>query len=369
MGEYRTDYREKAERIADLAASDPRSALSHLSELPDLLVSDDVQARRHASRAILNLSVDVPLELRSTTEAVLTRLDDTDAEVRAHLLLAVSNLARWYPQDFAAGTDLMVASLDASGAPERLAAAGAVSQLGYFRPDLVTPRAEAHESLAALAGSTSFQGKDGYQYADPDRVEEAVSALAGGDLASRPLERDLASVGDATTLSAPARIGVTALLWMPLFVLSYLFLAGRALKLGHRYRHFTTGLKLRIAMGYLSHVTFLAHPKRARLYFRRSWIATPTRLLPFMPGTVLAHADSTVETPPYPDDWGTLAGLVRQRDEFECRNCGATGGPRGNTELHVDHQQPRSKGGEDLPYNLRTLCRACHEARHARKFD
>jgi hypothetical protein len=368
MPEHRTDHREKAARIADMAAEDPGSALSHLSELPELLVSSDDHVRRHASRAVLNLSVERPLALRSTTEALLARLDDTDADVRTHLLLAVANLAQWYPQDFAAGTELMVASLDASASTERYAAAGAVSQLGYYRPDLVTPREAAHDGLAALSGA-NFQGEDGYQYADDDRVEEAISALAGGDLASRPLEDDLASVGDATTLSAPARLGVTALLWMPLFFLSYLFLMGRALKVGWRYRHFTPGLRLRIAMGYLSHVTFLLHPKRARLYFRRSWVATPTRLLPFMPGTVPDRADPTVEAPPYPEDWGTLAGLVRQRDDFECRNCGATGGPRGDTELHVDHQQPRSKGGLDHPENLRTLCRACHEARHARKFD
>lgn len=368
MAEHRTDHRKKAARIADMAAEDPASALSHRSDLPELLVSSDDQVRRQASRAVLNLSVERPLALRSTTEALLARLDDTDADVRTHLLLAVGNLAQWYPQDFAAGTELMVASLDASEPTERYAAAGAVSQLGYYRPDIVTPRGEARDRLAALAGA-SFQGEDGYQYADPDRVEEAASALAGGDFASRPLEADLASVGDAATLSAPARLGVTALLWLPLFALSYLFLLGRALKLGWRYRHFSTGLKTRIAVGYLSHVTFLLHPKRARLYFRRSWVATPTRLLPFVPGTVPDRADPTVEAPPYPEDWGTLAGLVRQRDDFECRNCGATGGPRGDTELHVDHQVPRSKGGPDHPENLRTLCRACHEARHARKFD
>ncbi|WP_394341293.1 HNH endonuclease [Natrarchaeobius chitinivorans] len=75
------------------------------------------------------------------------------------------------------------------------------------------------------------------------------------------------------------------------------------------------------------------------------------------------------ETRPLPEDWGTRAHLVRHRDGFYCRNCGTGGGPNGSAELHVDHQVPRSAGGSDEPENLRTLCRGCHEARHARVFD
>jgi hypothetical protein len=119
----------------------------------------------------------------------------------------------------------------------------------------------------------------------------------------------------------------------------------------------------------LTKVFFLWPPARARLYAGRSFLVTPTRLVPWFAGPTPTKAKRR-ETPAYPDDWATLAALVRQRDGHQCRNCGALGSPRdGDTELHVDHPCPRSREGPDHPVNLRKLCRSCPEARHGRLFD
>ncbi len=50
-------------------------------------------------------------ELRSTSEAILARLDDNDPTVRGNILLTITALSQWYPQDFGDGSNLMVASL------------------------------------------------------------------------------------------------------------------------------------------------------------------------------------------------------------------------------------------------------------------
>jgi len=48
---------------------------------------------------------------------------------------------------------------------------------------------------------------------------------------------------------------------------------------------------------------------------------------------------------------------VFKRDNFKCTECGAT---NENTQLHVDHFIPISKGGTDELANLRTLCKTCN---------
>lgn len=62
--------------------------------------------------------------------------------------------------------------------------------------------------------------------------------------------------------------------------------------------------------------------------------------------------------------WQKARKTVLERDDFECRECGAVGGIEGNVELHVDHITPKSAGGSDDPENLRTLCRECHMEIH-----
>lgn len=66
----------------------------------------------------------------------------------------------------------------------------------------------------------------------------------------------------------------------------------------------------------------------------------------------------------YPSDWECRRKKVYQRDNYTCQNCGATGGPHGNTELHAHHVVPKSEGGSNQLKNLQTLCRDCHNAIH-----
>lgn len=53
---------------------------------------------------------------------------------------------------------------------------------------------------------------------------------------------------------------------------------------------------------------------------------------------------------------------ILRRDGFRCRYCGATPDV---SELHVDHVQPRSRGGTDDPLNLVTACSACNLSKGA----
>ena len=66
----------------------------------------------------------------------------------------------------------------------------------------------------------------------------------------------------------------------------------------------------------------------------------------------------------YPADWGTRRRMVYRRDDYTCQNCGAGGGPHGDTELHAHHIVPKSQGGSHSLNNLTTLCYECHNAVH-----
>jgi hypothetical protein len=56
--------------------------------------------------------------------------------------------------------------------------------------------------------------------------------------------------------------------------------------------------------------------------------------------------------------WQTL-----RRDHFRCTACGQGTSTHPLAELHVDHILPVSKGGDNAPENLRTLCRKCNQGR------
>jgi hypothetical protein len=66
----------------------------------------------------------------------------------------------------------------------------------------------------------------------------------------------------------------------------------------------------------------------------------------------------------YPSDWNSRRKEVYSRDNYECQNCGAKGGPVGNAVLHAHHIVPKSKGGTHKKSNLKTLCKGCHNAIH-----
>jgi hypothetical protein len=51
---------------------------------------------------------------------------------------------------------------------------------------------------------------------------------------------------------------------------------------------------------------------------------------------------------------------ILKRDGFRCVYCGATPDV---SQLHVDHYQPRSRGGTDHPSNLRTACASCNRSK------
>lgn len=51
---------------------------------------------------------------------------------------------------------------------------------------------------------------------------------------------------------------------------------------------------------------------------------------------------------------------ILMRDGFTCRKCGKSPMKEIGVELHVDHINPWSKGGETLPDNLETKCQQCN---------
>jgi len=66
----------------------------------------------------------------------------------------------------------------------------------------------------------------------------------------------------------------------------------------------------------------------------------------------------------YPSDWDSRRKKVYRRDNYTCQNCGRKGGTRGDTELHVHHIVPKSKGGTHKLSNLKAMCSDCHNAIH-----
>lgn len=53
---------------------------------------------------------------------------------------------------------------------------------------------------------------------------------------------------------------------------------------------------------------------------------------------------------------------VFERDEYECRNCGAS---EDEARLTCHHVVPLLMGGEDTPSNAVTLCGSCHDKVHS----
>lgn len=66
----------------------------------------------------------------------------------------------------------------------------------------------------------------------------------------------------------------------------------------------------------------------------------------------------------YPSNWDSIRNKVYQRDRYECQNCDAKGGPKGNAELHAHHIVPLNDGGSNETSNIQTLCKDCHDAIH-----
>lgn len=63
-------------------------------------------------------------------------------------------------------------------------------------------------------------------------------------------------------------------------------------------------------------------------------------------------------------EWESMAHLVRdyllEHDHHTCQECGAKQGP-----FEIDHVIPIAKGGQNVPNNLRVLCRTCNRRKGA----
>jgi len=53
-------------------------------------------------------------------------------------------------------------------------------------------------------------------------------------------------------------------------------------------------------------------------------------------------------------DWKAMVREIKRRDKWTCQSCGKKNG------LTVHHIRPRSDLGNDMPNNLITLCKYCH---------
>jgi hypothetical protein len=60
-----------------------------------------------------------------------------------------------------------------------------------------------------------------------------------------------------------------------------------------------------------------------------------------------------------PDEWNTLASVIKERDNHTCQSCGSQ-----NTELAAHHIVPLGCGGTNTLRNLITLCSECHGRVH-----
>jgi len=101
-------------------------------------------------------------------------------------------------------------------------------------------------------------------------------------------------------------------------------------------------------------------------YNRRfgSWTAALAAFVDFANGAAVesppASSDPTPSRRTGRDPSLRLRWRVLQRDRFCCCGCGATPALTPGIELHVDHIQPWSKGGETVLENLQTLCSVCN---------
>jgi len=54
-------------------------------------------------------------------------------------------------------------------------------------------------------------------------------------------------------------------------------------------------------------------------------------------------------------EWKSVETKIKKRDGYTCRSCGL------RVNLTVHHILPRDEGGTEIPDNLITLCRVCHD--------
>lgn len=210
----------------------------------------------------------------------------------------------------------------------------------------------------------------------PDEVQDESGEFAIGGISVKPTSSNVLAAYEYEDLKRSSNSGtrVTQLLFWTVYVLffSYIHYFIRALRWQFFSRLGVGGKMAKFfqeASENFKKLRFLQNPDRRVLYLRASRVYTPAQLLPFVPGSKPIPEDASSERPPKPRNWNTIRKQVYDRDGYTCVNCGAGGGPNGNSELHADHILPRSRDGPDTLQNLRTLCSECHQARHARNFS
>lgn len=347
--------------------SDPAFIESHTEELLQLMLSDQNRVRETAVECFVAVSGEYPLDFQDEISHIIPRFDDESRVVRIHALAVGFNLVEWWPRDFASTTDLLNEIAMNEGPKERYLAVGLLSRIAVKRPDLVTAR---NDVLALLQGVDlgELESETGFSGLREETIQGAISSLQGGDMYSRPLNSDLAPVGRSTRWSKPARVGMISLVGAVFTVAFPLILAIAFFRFLFRSDYYTGTQRVMVVVQSLRKVVFFKSYRRGILYLRASLYPTPTSLLPFLYGERPVSEDPKVRTGDYPPRWEEIAATVYIRDGYQCSNCGidAVGN---EVELHADHKIPRSKGGSDHPNNLRTLCRGCHQARHARIFE
>jgi hypothetical protein len=364
------NLRAKVETIQERVDDDPSVGLQYLDQLETWVIDPNQHVRFAALDICIKLSHEHPLEMQDLSSVIMSRLDDVDTAVRGAALTVTYNLTRWYPHLFGSTTELLhELATEGEVVGEQAIAVGILSRMALLRPDLVTPRVEVQDALREFANRDDVGEILDDTAVDIERIETAITVLDGGDMASRPIESDLASTPRNIGLSKPAMVAFTwfwrAILFLSIPILFWVNLARWTWK----YDHLTPEGRVEVMMEEIQKLKFFKNAKRRTLYLRASMWPTAVQLLRLLPGATPTPEDFTQQTQPLPDDWGRRASLIRQRDGYRCRNCLLGGGPHGDAELHVDHAMPRSVGGSDGPFNLRTLCRGCHEARHARVFE
>jgi hypothetical protein len=363
MATASTTSRERIEQLKEVVDRNPSQGVRNRDEILDLLLSPDPYVREVAARALVQPTVEQPFAFQSRVGTLLTRLDDTNGTVRVNIQLVVGHLAQWYPQDFAPATELLVDSIKMDDPYEKLASMTALVQIARQRPDVVSPRKDALEELKAIRdGKIRENSPADAPTIDTKSLNEAIAALEGGDLASRPLEDDLAPIGRKTRLSKPARYGLLSLLWFPFavigFILVAVLIARMFLQNGNRQQQQRQRQPSR-----LGGIRYLWDRPKGVLYLRRSLFPTPSSLIPQLPGKTVISYDRTAETPAKPGNWDQICTAVYNRDGGICRNCQIDIEQASRTDGYVDFKVPHEKKGEPHPSNLRVLCGDCHDAR------
>lgn len=117
------------------------------------------------------------------------------------------------------------------------------------------------------------------------------------------------------------------------------------------------------------YLRFATPRERLLLFLRASWVVTPSEVCPWLYAHAEYKGSATADLASQGDDWEAVAQQVFERDGHTCTCCGAEGGEHGSAQIEADRIVPYERGGFVESENMRTLCRPCHDARHAEFFE